>query len=199
MAVQLFKIPSSGLTAALSEEVGYHGTCWLDLTDDGFVIDQDVPAPLEAFVTEVAKYVRANRLPNCVAGVAYMRVIDGAMPENDMRWHTDNADGGVRFHTAIATDDARVNLAYPPDVSDVGMKVLDTNWQTAWQPDNGVVVVFTTEPHGVLPQWPRPGQRTIVFFATLYESREVADICNCANLEPAMTVHAALPALEASR
>ena len=187
---------SSDLSGAFSEATGYHGTCWIDLSNGELAIDREVPAPLKTFVTEVANIVHTDEIPNCLIGCAYMRIIEGSAPENYMKWHVDNEDGGVRFHTAIATDNAKVNLAWP-DPSWVGQKVTDTEWTAASQPENGVIVAFTTEPHGVLPQPARPGEKTAVFFVTLYASREMADLYTTNNT--ATSGHAALPALEATR
>jgi len=198
--MKTFQAPD--LTEAFEHPAGYHSPVWLDLTG-GPLIGAAVPAPLEAFVLEVAKIVRENKLPDCNIGVAYMRVIDGERPQNEMAWHVDNQDGGTRFSTAISTDDAKVNLAWAGDQNLAGQKVTHTDWHSEFQPDNGAIAVFTTEVHGVIPQPQRPGQLTAVFFSTLYKDRATADLytTNCFDTDDgeASHTHAALPQLEGSR
>lgn len=198
--MKTFEIPP--LAGAFDYPVDYHDPCWVDLSN-GLSIDRPVCAPLEEFIRQVARIVRENNLPDCNVGVAYMRVIDGENPQNEMAWHIDNQDGGTRFSTALATDDARVNLAWTSDTSMVGAKVAKTRWEDEFQPDNNVIVVFTVEPHGVLPQPERRGERTAVFFSTLYKDRKTADLytTNCFDADDGEIshTHAALPALENSR
>lgn len=185
------------LSAAFTEGVGYHSPCWVDLSSGSLVVDREVPAPLRAFLEEVNQIVHKDDLANgCRIGCAYMRVIDGGSPENYMKWHIDNQDGATRFHTAISTDGARVNLAWPAEEL-VGRKVTDTEWQSAMQPGNGEICVFTTEPHGVLPQPDRTGELTAIFFATLYPNRAAADLYATNNTSTGS--HAMLPGLEKTR
>jgi hypothetical protein len=184
------------LSGAVDLAPGYHGTCWVDLSGESMHADRAIPRPLVVFLTEVSCIVRAAAVPERI-GVAYQRVLAGARPENYMRWHRDNEDGGVRFHAAVATDGARVPLAWPSDPTWVGRKVTDTPWEQAHQPANGDIAMFTTEPHGVVPQPERPGEVTVIFFATLYRSRADADLYTTNNA--ATPEHAALPALAQTR
>jgi hypothetical protein len=103
-----------------------------------------------------------------------MRVLDGASPENRLRWHAVDLPG-VRFSTAIATDGANVNLAWLPSDDLVGRTVAETDWERFPQSRNGDIVVFRKEPHGVVPQPRRPGELTVVFFATFYKNQAEAD------------------------
>lgn len=187
------------LSTIFDEPVGYHGAAWVDLTDGQINIDRPVPEALFHFLTEVSHHANELDLPERI-GTAYVRVIDAGQPENYMTWHRDNADGGVRFHVAISTDGRLVNLAFLHELSHdlVGQSVEDT-WQHAhWdQHPNGTLVMFTDEPHGVLPQPPRPNERTAVFFATLYMDRASADLYMTNNTTTAN--HAALPQLEDAR
>jgi hypothetical protein len=105
---------------------------------------------------------------------------------------------GTRFSTAVATDDARVNLAFTDSPDWVRCQVVHTDWEQADQPANGDIAVFTTEPHGVLPQSVRPGEQTAVFFTTLYTSKEAADPSTTSNTEECCE-HEALSELKASR
>lgn len=190
--------PDLNLADAFVQDVGYHGTCWIDLNGEESKFDRDVPAPLQEFVGEVSRIVKEGTLRGLGGiGCAYLRVIDGAHPENYMRWHIDNQDGGVRFHTAISTDGTPVNLAWPEDQSFVGQPVEDTEWGEAYQPDNGVIVGFTTEPHGVLPLPERPGEKTAIFFATMYDNREQADLYTTNNTTGSQ--HGTLPSLDESQ
>jgi hypothetical protein len=173
--MQSYKNPALDLSAAFKEPTGYLGTCWIDLSDGELKIDQAIPSALEAFLREVVKIVHANDMTSCLIGCAYMRVIDGSFPENRLRWHAVNLPG-VRFSTAIATDGAQTNLAWLPDDELVGYRVGDTDWEQFPQSANGDIIVFTTEPHGVLPQPARPGELTVVFFVTLYKSQAEADL-----------------------
>jgi len=192
--------PELDLTNAFNREPGYHGAAWVEVTDTGYATDRPVPNELGQFLTEVARLTANTESIRELGriGCAYMRVIDGANPENYMKWHVDNEDGGLRFHTAISTDGAKVNLAWPQDESLVGQPVENTDWQqAAHQPDNGVIVGFTTQPHGVLPQPSRPGEKTAIFFATLYKERSAADLYSTNNTSTES--HAMLPSLEDSR
>lgn len=189
------------LEDALHLPPGYHGTTWFELDPTSSVISlehpRETPTTLVAFLLGVAR-AAAELDVDLRFGTAYLRVIDGGAPENYMNWHVDNEDGGVRFHTAIATDDARVNLAWPKS-DDVANQPVEETWNDVEydQPANGELVAFTTELHGVLPQLPRPGEATIVFFATLYTSREAADLYTTNNT--ATSGHGTLPALEPTR
>jgi hypothetical protein len=202
----LYNVPRLDLTPVFSFGVGYHSASWIEIesatTDDGrtvFTTTAEPPMlhPLDRFIGEVSRIVVRENDDRRI-GVAYMRVIDGAKPENYMVWHVDNPDGAVRFHTAIATDDAKVNLAWLQDADLIGAPV-ERTWQTARfvQPANGVIVKFTTEPHGVLPQDPRPGHLTAIFFATLYRTRAEADLYTTNNTQTGS--HAMLPRLEPTR
>lgn len=185
------------LSSAFDEEPGYHGTTWVSLESGELHTDRPVPGALNNFLQGVRGIVADEDLKGCNHGSAYMRVIDASNPENYMCWHIDNQDGGVRFSTAISTDGVGVNLAWPDDPSVVGKKVIDTDYRLSTQPDNGDIVVFTTEPHGVLPLQPRLGERTAVFFVTMYESREKADLYTCNNTVTPHQ-HATLPSLSTS-
>lgn len=181
-----------------SHELGYHGTTWVHLGEHGGPRwDPEVPGLLHDFLREVER-AAAVSCPDREHGCAYLRVLDGAQPENYMLWHVDNLDGGVRFTTTLATDGACAQLAWllDPELLD---EPVETTYQSApWvQPPNGTLVEFTTEPHGVLPQVERPGELTVILFATLYKSREAADLYTTNNT--ATAAHAALPALERSR
>lgn len=183
---------------------GYHGTCWFEVTPDGDLrVDRRIPEPLQHFLLEVAWMIYRNEQPERI-GCGYMRIIDAGEPENHMVWHRDNPDGGVRYHTAITTDDAKAALAWTSVDDWEGVKVVDTEWldpQRVQQPSNGVVERFTSELHGVLPQKPRPGERTAIFFATLYTHRNAADLytTNCFPAGAAAPKHATLPTLESDR
>lgn len=187
------------LTGVFEAGVGYHSAAWIEVSDNGEVAaDRDIADPLRLFLGEVAAMVKEN--PERVLGrigVAYMRVIDGRSPENYMKWHVDNPDGANRFHTAVSTDGSAVNLAWPEDESLIGHRVDETDWSEAYQPNNGVIVGFTTEPHGVLPQAERPGQATAIYFATLYQNRQDADLYTTNNTQTGS--HAMLPTLEDTR
>jgi hypothetical protein len=193
----MLTVPGPDLSAVFGLPPGYHGTCWAELAGPMMIVDRPVPAALWEFLTAVQHVVRDQSLTGCVHGCAYVRVVDAGRPENYMSWHTDNHDGGVRFATSIATDGARVNLAWPADANEVGVPVEDTDWQRAVQPANGRICVFTTELHGVVPQPARPGELTANFFATFYPSRAVADLWSTNNT--ATAGHQALPVLEATR
>jgi hypothetical protein len=189
--------PGPDLSDIFRLDPGYHGTCWAERVTGTISIDREVPRPLERFLIAVRRIIDVQQLEDCVHGCAYVRVVDGGRPENYMSWHVDNEDGGVRFATSIATDEACVNLAWPADASEVGVPVEATDWGRAVQPANGRICVFTTEPHGVVPQPVRPGERTANFFATFYPSRAVADLWSTNNT--ATAGHQALPVLEATR
>lgn len=185
------------LTPVFDLPVGYHSAAWVDLTGDTVVSDRPLLTPLDQFVAEVHAVVHREGIQRWI-GAAYMRVIDGERPENYMRWHVDPLDDAYRFHTAIATDDASVNLAWPVDQATEGRKVEDSWTDVEYvQPPNGELIVFTTEVHGVLPQPVRPGQRTAIFFATLYRDRQAADLYTTNNTQTES--HAMLPALEPTR
>ena len=177
------------LSSVFDLDVGYHGVSWVDLYEVGFGTDW-MPEPLIRFVGTAVPYARERGLP---AGCCYVRIVDAGQPENYMSWHTDNHDGGLRFATSISTDGVPVNLAWPEQPGWEGVTVTDTAWGDAWQAPNGQVVMFTTELHGVLPQEPRPGERTANFFVTFYERRELADLHTTNNT--ATSEHQALPAL----
>lgn len=187
------------LVSAFELGPGYHGMTWVDLSqDEPQCEDPDVPKALRAFIGEVGKLMRRDdRLAGIGhIGCAYVRVVDAAEPENYMRWHRDNQDGGVRFHTASSSDGAAVNLAWPEDSTVEGQVVTDTDWGSAYQPANGVIVGFTNEVHGVVPQPERPDATTALFFMTVYPSREEADLYTTNNTITGQ--HAALPELELS-
>jgi hypothetical protein len=189
--------PDLDLTPVFTHGVGYHGAAWIDLSDGIVSADRLLLPPLDQFVATVADMAETAGIDQRV-GVAYMRVIDGSEPENYMRWHRDNPDGAVRFHTAIATDNAQVNLSWLVDDDLIGFKVTDTEWPVEGvQPPNGDVTMFTTEAHGVLPQPVRPGQFTAIFFATLYTDRLTADLYTTNNTQTGS--HAMLPTLEQTR
>lgn len=187
-----------GLFAIFNLPVGYHAISWVQLTDDGFTTDTPVHPAMASFLRACTEWIVAQGVQrSCHVACCYVRIVDAGSPENYMSWHTDNHDGGLRFATSISTDDIPVNLAWPPDDTNVGIPVQDTDWRAARQAPNGAIVVFTTEPHGVIPQEPRPGALTANFFATFYESREVADLYQTNNT--ATSSHQALPALETRR
>lgn len=186
------------LTEAFHRPPGYHGACWVDLCSPALV-DRQIPRPLRRFLFEVRAMAADAELKER-HGVAYFRVIDGAHAHNDLAWHIDNNPCGVRFQTAISTDGAPVNLAWLEDRDHIGQPVADTYEQARyWQPDNGVIVCFRRQPHGVLPQPERPGELTVVFFATLYPTRADADLytTHCHGVDSGD--HAILPTLEATR
>lgn len=202
----------SGISDALREAFnlapGYHSACWVERSDTGFTTDRAIPEPLKAFLAAACRKAHEVGISESV-GAAYMRIIDGNEPENYLLWHTDNADGGVRFTTTIASDDAPVQLGWLlDDYSDLVGESVERSlpWLNAQQPrgyrqpPNGEVVMFTTQPHGVLPQRPRPGERTAVFFMTLYRSRREADLftTNCTKVGEVVEHHE-LPQLESTR
>lgn len=166
------------LKSGLDLPVGYHGVTWFEVDLQAYTIESPVPQALRNFIGEVAHLARDCNIPER-HGMAYMRVIDAGQPENYMKRHVDNEDGGVRFSTAVSSDDVPVNL------------VFDT------QLPNGEIAVFTTEPHHVKVQPARPGQRTAVFFATLYRSRAEAELYVTHNTTD--YTHAVLPSLEDTR
>lgn len=172
------------LASAFDHDVGYHGACWVDLSGGTVAIDRPIPEALDNFIQGAAD-IANERSGTQRVGPAYMRIIDAGEPENHLAWHTDNPDGGIRFTTAVSTDGADVNLAFAkPGQPWLGRKVEDTRFWEAHQPKNGEIVWFTTQAHGVIPQPPRPGERTAVFFVTLYDTREdvVLDVEDCPGL-----------------
>lgn len=179
------------------DDPGYYGTCWFEVREHGPRTDRLVPGLLGHFLHEVARVALAEGLEERV-GPAYLRVVDAGRPENYMLWHADCEDGGVRFHAALATDGRPVTLAWPDDPALVGQPVEATCREALWlQPPNGTLCRFTTEPHGVLPQPARPGERTVVLFTTLYRTRAAADLYTTNNTTT--PEHVALPQLEVSR
>ena len=178
---------------------GYHGACWVRVTDDAARTDRDVPPALRAFLSRV-NTMALNEDSKHRIGCAYFRVIDAGTPENYMAWHRDNLDGAERYHTAIATDGAPVHLAFLADGQDhlVGQPVESTHATARYtQPGNGTVVRFEQDAHGVLPQLVRPNDRTVIFFATLYQTRAEADLYSTNNTRTGS--HAMLPTLEGTR
>lgn len=180
---------------------GYHGTCWWRATPLGTaLVDRDIPASLRAFLSAVARMAEREGSDRRV-GAGYVRVIDGAAPENYMAWHVDNPDQAERYHLTLATDGAPVHLAFLDPAAGaelVGQPVESTHQLASYrQPPNGTLVRFTTEPHGVLPQPARPGAKTIIFFATLYRNRQEADLYTTNNTSTGQ--HGTLPTLEGTR
>lgn len=180
------------LPGAFDLDAGYHDPCVIERAGRLFVPDRDVHPALRHFVGQVAAIANAAGLAEPV-GDACLRVIDVTTPQVTQRWHTDNDDSGVRFTTAIASDGWPVNLAFLHDDDRVGEPVNAAHPHAQYP--NGWTMVFRREPHGALPSPPRPGQRTAVFFATLYPSRRDLDLYtnHCGN----GPVHQILPALEA--
>jgi hypothetical protein len=171
--------PIPGVRPALAFDVGYRDVCWFNVFEAGMQPDRDVSPQMREFLYRVAALAHDLNLDE-QHGVAYLRVIDAGEPENYMVEHVDNEHGGVRFTTAVATDDYPVNMVFGDE-----------------QPPNGHLVMFTTEPHRVRKQYPRPGEKTVVFFATLNSSREAADLVTTNNTGTG--IHAVLGQLRESR
>ena len=172
--MEAYRNSALDLSGAFQQAMGYGAACWVDLTGRKITIDRAIPSALESFLREVACIIDLAEMDDCRIGCAYLRVIDGATPENQLRWHSVDLPG-VRFSTTITTDGAKANLAWLPDEELVGRKVADTDWRQFHQSENGDIVVFRREPHGVVPQSARPGELTAVFFATFYKNKAEAD------------------------
>jgi hypothetical protein len=183
------------LKGALELPVGYHGACWVDLEDDHLSVGPDAPIPLVVFLAEVSRISWAAHDITERHGTAYLRVVDAAQPDSGMRWHRDLTEGGVRFTTAVSSDDYPVNLGFLRDDARgfVDRPCVGTPSWRFDQPANGDIAVFRTEPHGALPRVVNHGARTAVFFATLWHTRDDVDLrCHC---RPGETDHPALSQL----
>lgn len=198
----MFTIPSphpDTWADAFEPAPGYHGVAWATLDPDGIQTDRIVPAALWRFLATIhSAILERGLLAERHTGPAYLRVVDGAHPENYMRWHRDNqTDGGLRFATAIATDHAPVHFLFTTREEWIGLEVADTPWMTAELIDPGIITAFREDIHGVRPLPPRPGHKTAVMFCTLHPDRTCADLETTNNTSGFR--HAVLPTLEAGR
>ena len=175
-------------------DIGYHDPCWVVRADDLLIPDRSINQPLHDFVDRVGELLphvpEADGLP---VGTAFCRIVDAGRPQH-MRWHIDNEETGVRFTTAVSTDDHPVNMAFTTDRARVGQLTEYGEPHQRWP--NGQITKYTDDIHGVIHPPKRPGERTAVFFVTMYPNREVADLYT-SNANPAG--HDALPRLEATR
>lgn len=177
-------------------DVGYY-PAWVKRVDHHILVDRDIPLPLWEFLDRVND-IALDRDIDKPAGVAYLRVVDGSDVNDRQRWHHDNEhDGAVRFTAAVTTDGAPASIAFLTDPQLVGAPTSATHPHT--QAPNGTVDVFTTEPHGVVQLPARPGELTGVFFCTLYDSRQQADLYTTQNMSGGDQQHRALPTLERTR
>lgn len=183
---------------AFALPVGHHDPTWLTRRAGGYLVpDRPITTALSTFVGRVAQL--SNLIPTAATlpvGTAFMRIVDAGTPQH-MTWHVDGSeDGGVRFTAAISTDNHDVAMAFTRDRRAIG-RLTDPDRDDYWRPDNGVIVAFTVDTiHGVINPPSRPGERTAVFFATLYPDREVADL-HSSNANP--DGHDALPRLGPTR
>lgn len=188
------------LIDGLGLPVGYHGACWWTPTPTGHPwADRPIPEPLRRFLAAVNGHILDNGLlEQRSIGTAYLRVLDAGQPENCMRWHRDNQDNnGLRFTTAVTTGNIPVNMAFTDRPEWSGRDVADTPWHTTRRTPNSVIAAFTDQLHGVIPQPPRPGHKTAIYFTTLVDRAHRADLQTTNNTTG--FTHAVLPTLQHGR
>lgn len=184
--IETFVPKTDLLSNALEQKVGYSDPCIILVKDDGsFELSNNVypvVKPLFAFIKECAKFIYERELtPQCRIGTAYMRVIDVSNTRSKgSLCHQDNLKHGIRFTTAVSTDNSvQVNpIWFDESVADavVGKwphEIPSEDYQRwAIRVPNNHIQVFTREPHTVPASEPRMGHKVIVYFATFYPNPE---------------------------
>lgn len=193
--VPIAPAPQLTLPDTFQMPAGYHAPCWIERTTATAVVpDREIPAPLRRFLNAIG-FMAYEHSINHRHGTAYMRVMP-ASASRGMQWHVDNDDGAVRFTAAASSDDHPVGMAWLQDPELIGVDSSYAHPHT--QTPNGHIAMFRQEPHGVIPRDDDTDAVTVVYFATLWESRDDADLYTSHTVRDELR-HPALPSLEGTR